>query len=50
MRILFQNKHKRSLDLGRQEVRVEVGKDLPMEFYVDQNGVSNHSMEEGRVE
>jgi hypothetical protein len=38
MRILFQNKHKRSLDLGRQEVRVEVGKDLSMELYVDQMG------------
>ena len=32
------NKHKRSLDLGRQEVRVEVGKDLSMGFYVDQMG------------
>ena len=32
------NKDKRSLNLGRQEVRVEVGKDVSMEFYVDQKG------------
>uniref|UniRef100_A0A8K9XMS7 Uncharacterized protein n=1 Tax=Oncorhynchus mykiss TaxID=8022 RepID=A0A8K9XMS7_ONCMY len=31
-------KHKRSLDLGKQEVRVEIGKDVSVEFYVDQMG------------
>ena len=28
-------KHKRSLDLDKQEVRVEIGKDVSVEFYVD---------------
>ena len=31
-------KHKRSLDLGKEEVRVEIGKDVSVEFYVDQMG------------
>ena len=31
-------KHKRSLDLDRQEVRLEMGKDVSVEFYVDQMG------------
>ena len=31
-------KYKRSLNLGKQEVRVELGKDVSVEFYVDQMG------------
>ena len=31
-------KHNRSLDLDKQEVRVEIGKDVSVEFYGDQMG------------